>query len=54
MAQIAWVGHSPDVEQMTAALIGDRTAAIHFGKGSIAAIKFEDSPAIGAGELHGS
>ena len=51
--QIAWVGHSPDVERLTASLLGDKTAAIRFGKGTIAAIEFADQQdfASGRGEL---
>ncbi len=44
--EIAWVGHSPDVERLTASLVGDKTAAIHFGKGTIAAIEFTDQQAL--------
>ena len=40
--QTAWVGHSPDVERMTASLLGDKRAAIHFGKGTVAALEFAD------------
>src|SRR5215471_16175686 len=36
-----WVGHSPDVEEITAALIGDRPANIRFAKGAIAAVGFD-------------
>lgn len=52
-SHIAWVGHAPDVEDLTATLIGGRQAAIHFSKGTIAAIDFEDDQplAAGAGEL---
>ena len=38
---ICWVGHSPDVEWLTAALIGDGDACIRFAKGAVAAIDFE-------------
>src|SRR4051812_3939031 len=38
---VCWVGHSPDVEQLAAELIGDGTARIRFAKGAIAAIDFE-------------
>lgn len=52
-SHVAWVGHAPDVEELTAALIGGRRAAIHFGKGTIAAIDFDDDQplAVGQGEL---
>ncbi len=47
---VAWVGHAPDVDELTAALIGDSSATIHFAKGAIAAIRF-DNPSAGHGEL---
>jgi phosphohistidine phosphatase SixA len=47
-----WVGHSPDVERLAAALIGDGTSRIRFAKGAVAAISFEDEINAGAGELH--
>ncbi|HEY4235388.1 MAG TPA: histidine phosphatase family protein [Lacipirellulaceae bacterium] len=50
-ANVAWVGHSPDVEQLAAALIGDRVASVRFAKGAIAAIGFEGKVAAGSGEL---
>ena len=37
-AEVAWVGHAPDVEELAAALIGDMQARIRFAKGSVAAI----------------
>lgn len=37
--EVAWVGHAPDVEELTAALIGDAQARIRFSKGAIAAIE---------------
>jgi phosphohistidine phosphatase len=49
--QIAWVGHAPDVGRMTAALVGPPESYFHFGKGSVAAIRFDDLPEIGRGEL---
>jgi phosphohistidine phosphatase len=49
--QIAWVGHAPDVDRLTAALIGDGEGLIHFAKGGIAAIRFDGLPALGGGEL---
>jgi phosphohistidine phosphatase len=49
--QVAWVGHAPDVDRLAAALIGEPAAAVHFAKGGVAAIRFEDRPQIGQGEL---
>ncbi len=49
--QIAWVGHAPDVDRLCAALIGGPEALVRFSKGAVAAIEFEDGPALGAGEL---
>jgi phosphohistidine phosphatase len=46
-----WVGHSPDVERLTAEVIGDGAARIRFAKGAIAAINFEAVINAGAGEL---
>ena len=50
-ANICWVGHSPDVEWLTAVMIGDSNARIRFAKGAIAAISFEDAISTGSGEL---
>lgn len=49
---VCWCGHSPDVEQLAAELIGDGAARIRFAKGAIAAISFEDDIDTGAGELN--
>lgn len=49
--QIAWVGHAPDVGQLTAALIGQSNASIRFAKGAVAAIGFDGAIEIGNGEL---
>jgi phosphohistidine phosphatase len=49
---IAWVGHAPDVDRLTAALIGDQKAWIRFAKGAVAAVRFDSPPALGTGELH--
>jgi phosphohistidine phosphatase len=49
---LCWVGHSPDVEWLAAALIGDGAARIRFAKGAIAAIDFESRIDAGAGELY--
>ena len=50
-SQIAWVGHAPDVGQMTAALIGQPNASIRFAKGAVAALRYEGPVEIGGGEL---
>ncbi len=49
--QIAWVGHAPDVGRLTADLIGEMDGWIRFAKGAVAAIRFEDLPLVGQGEL---
>ena len=49
---VCWVGHNPDVEWMTAALIGEGPASIRFAKGSVAAVQFHHAAAPGAGELY--
>ncbi|MGD0653606.1 MAG: histidine phosphatase family protein [Thermoguttaceae bacterium] len=49
--QIAWVGHAPDVGQLTAALIGQPNASIRFAKGAVAALRFSGPVEIGGGEL---
>lgn len=48
---VAWVGHAPDVDELAAALVGDRGASIRFDKGAVAAIDFERAPAAGRGDL---
>jgi phosphohistidine phosphatase len=48
---ICWVGHSPDVEELTAALIGDRPANIRFAKGAIAAVGFDSQVRTDCGQL---
>jgi phosphohistidine phosphatase len=50
-ADVAWVGHAPDVGHLAAALMGDAAAAIHFSKGAIAAIAFNDRIGPGLGQL---
>lgn len=50
--EVCWVGHAPDVGLLTAALIGDAHANIRFAKGAIAAVRFDGSPQIGAGQLY--
>jgi phosphohistidine phosphatase SixA len=49
---VAWVGHAPDVSELTAALVGDGTAAIRFAKGAMAAVEFDREIAQGKGELN--
>jgi phosphohistidine phosphatase len=49
--QIAWVGHCPQVNEFTAALIGLSDGAIRFSKGAVAAIRFGDDLTPSAGEL---
>jgi phosphohistidine phosphatase len=49
--QIAWVGHAPDVGRLTAELIGESEGRIHFSKGAVAAIRFNEPPARQLGEL---
>lgn len=48
---IAWVGHAPDVGYLAAELIGQPDGRIHFAKGAVAAIRFQEPPKIGQGEL---
>jgi phosphohistidine phosphatase len=48
--EVAWVGHAPDVEELTAALIGDTQARIRFSKGAVAAIDYQSDEA-GFGRL---
>lgn len=50
-AEVAWVGHSPDVGRMTAELLGAEHANIKFSKGAIAAIDFDGMIESGQGEL---
>ncbi|MGI9428072.1 MAG: SixA phosphatase family protein [Bythopirellula sp.] len=49
---VCWVGHAPDVGILTAALVGDRSAAIRFAKGAIAAIRYHGELGPGCGELY--
>ncbi|HEY2760617.1 MAG TPA: histidine phosphatase family protein [Pirellulales bacterium] len=50
-AEVAWVGHAPDVEHLTAQLISDGSLAIRFRKGAIAAIRFDEGIGRGKGQL---
>ena len=49
--QVAWVGHAPDVGDITGTLIGGPQASIHFSKGAVAAIEFEGQVQPRAGQL---
>ncbi len=49
--EICWVGHAPDVGRLTALLIGGGRAAVDFPKAAMAALRFDERPAEGAGEL---
>ncbi len=51
VAVVAWVGHSPDVEELAAALVGARDGAIRFAKGAVAALDFEEEIVLAGGEL---
>lgn len=50
-ADIAWVGHNPDMERLVPVLAGDRDLWVRFPKGSIAAIQFDRSIELGKGAL---
>ena len=47
-----WVGHSPDVERLAAALMGDGSGRVRFAKGAVAAFSFDSGIDAGAGELY--
>ncbi len=49
--RIAWVGHAPGVGRMVAVMIGSSGGWIRVAKGSIATVRFDGPPKIGAGEL---
>lgn len=49
---VAWVGHAPDVDELTVALLGGQGAAIRFDKGAVAAVDFDGPPTAGQGALH--
>ena len=50
--QICWVGHAPDVGNLTAALVGDSRAEIRFAKGAIAAVRVYSKVDFHCGELY--
>jgi phosphohistidine phosphatase len=49
--EIAFVGHMPDLGEMSAAMIGCDRRSIGFAKGAIAAIDFPSHPTVGEGLL---
>ena len=49
---VAWVGHNPDIEILAGLLLGDRRAGIRFAKGAVAAIQFDGSVDVAAGQLY--
>ena len=49
--QVAWVGHAPDIGFIATLLIGQEEGWMNFKKGAIAAIRSNDSPDFGRGEL---
>ena len=51
-AEVAWVGHAPDVDRITAEMIGSADTNLSFAKGAIAAIRFADKIVVGEGELY--
>ncbi|MEX0643525.1 MAG: histidine phosphatase family protein [Pirellulales bacterium] len=51
-ADVCWVGHSPDVEDLAAELVSDGGVRVRFAKGAIAAVCFDDEVLAAAGELH--
>jgi phosphohistidine phosphatase len=51
-SDVCWVGHSPDVEDLAAALICEGGATVRFPKGAVAAIEFDGVAETGAGELY--
>ncbi len=50
-SDVAWVGHAPDVDRLTAGLIGSGFSNFRFAKGAIAALEFEGEITPGHGEL---
>ena len=49
--RIAWVGHTPGVGRMVAAMIGGSSGWIRFAKGGIAAVRVDGPLENGTGEL---
>jgi phosphohistidine phosphatase len=51
-ADTCWVGHSPDVERLAAALMSDGSACVRFAKSAVAALSFDGGVEAGGGELY--
>jgi phosphohistidine phosphatase len=49
---VCWVGHNPDLEVLTSALVSDGQANIRLAKGAIAAVYFDGAAHGGIGELY--
>lgn len=49
--QAAYVGHAPDVDLIASALIGSKIGSLHFVKGAIAAVRFDEQVVPGQGLL---
>ena len=49
--EFAWVGHAPDLDKLTGALIGGQESSIQLAKGAAAAIAFDNKIALGEGRL---
>ena len=50
--QVCWVGHAPDVGNLTAALVSENHAGIRFAKGAVAAVRIEGEVGPDTGELY--
>ncbi len=48
---VCWIGHAPDVADLTAALVCDPAAHIRFAKGACAAVQMEAGAKEGTGRL---
>lgn len=51
VAQLAWVGHSPDVGDLLGELIGAAGEAFRYPKGAVACVDFDESIARNQGQL---
>ena len=50
-ADVAWVGHAPDVSQLVAELISTGPVHLRFSKGAVAAVQFDGAARPGTGQL---